>query len=214
MIVFEHPNIVILVLLVAICIMLKFFIPLYKENSELIDERRHLQKELNEIKRKYGNFRNRSNKNTEFLKSEHEREIGQVVKSEFDNIILSLPKSKIFAPNVSIEHLTSLCNVPEANERFFRALLQEFEIEHLEVNNVDGKHNITMKLRSGNKTYTTQLDDCTCRDFCKVNGHKVCKHMYFLVLTLGLISREHYEQFHECAESFPEKKLKSLMKKK
>lgn len=58
---------------------------------------------------------------------------GETIKAEFDNIISSFIKSQPIAPNVSIEHLTNLCRIPKANDRFFRALLQEFEIQSLTV---------------------------------------------------------------------------------
>lgn len=215
MIVFEHPNIVILVLFVAICIMLKIFIPLYKENEKLTVECRYLEKELKKIKQKYGNLKCRSREYVETIKAEHEKEIGQVVKSDFDDIVFSFIDSKTLAPNVSVEHLTRLCNVPEANDRFFRALLQDFEIENLVINRVGEKHNIKMRLKSGKNKYTTTLTTCSCRDFYKVDGQKVCKHMYFLAITLGLISREHYESFRDCAlKELDNEKIAYLQKRK
>ena len=139
---------------------------------------------------------------------------GETIKAEFDNIILSFIKSKHLAPNVSIEHLTNLCNVSEANDRFFRALLHDFEIQSLTVTKENKKHNITMEIKSGDNTYITTLTDCTCKDFYNYNGQKVCKHMYFLAITIGLISSRHYMAFQKSAlDSLPKQKIKSLKKK-
>ena len=214
MIYFEHPNVVILILLAIICFMLKLFLPLYKENSKLSDECRYLEKELKNCKRERNNAYVRYKKNSEFQQSEHDREIGQVVTSEFNDIILSFVNAKPLVPNVSIEHLANLCRIPKANDRFFRALLQDFEILRLEIKRGNGKHDITMEIKSDKNTYTTTLTTCTCGDHYNYNGHKVCKHMYFLALTLGLISSEHYEAFQENAlKTLPKEKIKSLKRK-
>ncbi|MBE6912125.1 MAG: hypothetical protein E7473_06350 [Ruminococcaceae bacterium] len=148
------------------------------------------------------------------LKTRLEDYDGEFIKEQFDNIILSFIKSKPLSPNISIENLTNLCSVSEANDRFFRALLHDFEIQSLTVTNKDGKHNITMKIKSGENTYNTSLIKCDCPDFRNRRQPKVCKHMYFLVLSLGLISFEHYDNFYKYSLASPnEEKIKSLKKK-
>ena len=105
--------------------------------------------------------------------------------------------------------------------KFFKSVstgrLDNAFISNIQISSVDSL-NIKAKIKSNGNEYTTTLTSCTCPDY-KFNGVHVCKHMLFLMYSMGFLQlqEDKLERSYLIGREYNERTLKdiqTILKKK
>ena len=105
--------------------------------------------------------------------------------------------------------------------KFFKSVstgrLDNAFISDIRINSIDAL-NIKAKIKSNGNEYTTTLTSCTCPDY-KFNGVSVCKHMLFLMYSMGFLQlqEDKLERSYLIGREYNERTLKdiqTILKKK
>lgn len=137
-------------------------------SKDLSKKRTQLEKKELDLQEAEKQLQSRIDSHESFLERQKKQEIQS---------ILQKAASRSYFKDVTVYAEMCNSNLFE-NERFHKATSEKMTIVSPIL--------VSAKIITGEHTYTTTLDSCTCPDY--VNRHIPCKHMFRLAIDLGILS--------------------------